>query len=61
MKKCGEVEFSGNKLSELTEEELVTMAHNLYQYFPRHMYKYWELDKVELCKKIYEVLKLIDL
>lgn len=61
MKMCGEVELSGNKLSELTEEELVTIAHNLYQHFPRHMDQYWELNEVELCKRVYEVLKLIDL
>ena len=57
----GNVELSSNKLSDLTIEELITMAHNLYQYFPREMSDYWNLNERQLAERIYEVLKLIDL
>lgn len=57
----GNVELSSNKLSDLTIEELITMAHNLYQHFPREMSDYWNLNEGQLAERIYEVLKLIDL
>ena len=61
MNLCGQTQFSNNRLHLITKEELIMMAHNLCQHFPREMYGYYMLSEQELVHLIYETLKKIDM
>ena len=61
MNLCGPTQFSNNRVSMLKREELITMAHNLFQKFPYILNEYWMLSDGILASKIYETLKQIDL
>lgn len=59
MEKFGEVEFSSNRVSQLSPNELILMAHNLYQYFPKELDNYWDKPEDKLVEIIYSILKKI--
>lgn len=59
MEVFGQTEFSSNRVSGLTRDELITMAHNLFRHFPGDFYRYWEKSESELVELIFNKLKLI--
>ena len=61
MNLCGKTQFSNNRLSNITKDELIVVAHNLYQKFPSELSDYWTKDDNELIQIIYNTLKNIDL
>jgi hypothetical protein len=61
MNLCGQTQFSNNRLHLITKEELIMMAHNLYQHFPKEMDRYYILSEQELVHLIYETLKKVDM
>lgn len=61
MNLCGHTQFSNNRVSSLRRDELIIMAHNLFQKFPGRLNNYWNYSDEDLAKVIYETLKQIDL
>ena len=57
MEVFGQTEFSSNRVSGLTMDEMIVMAHNLYKNFPDEMYRYWDLNERELTERIFNILK----
>ena len=57
MEVFGQTEFSSNRVSGLTKDELIVMAHNLYKNYPTEMYRYFEKSESDLTELIFNILK----
>lgn len=57
MEVFGQTEFSSNRVSGLTKDEIIVMAHNLYRHYPTEMRRYWEKSESDLTELIFNILK----
>lgn len=61
IKISGKQDFSSNRLSGLTQDEIIEMCHILYQRYPDKLNCYYRNNISDLVQIIYEILRKTDL